>query len=84
MIRLFPVFVPARILALLISDILLVIGSFVVASYMALPVDAWDYLRRIEVNDPVPRIRQMARQTASIPACNAHCVPNGGSPRFVR
>src|ERR1700682_1909387 len=45
MIRLFPVFVPARILALLISDILLVIGSFVVASYLALPVDAWDYLQ---------------------------------------
>src|SRR5260370_10698957 len=44
MIRIFPVFVPARILALLISDILLVIGSFIAASYFALPVDATDYL----------------------------------------
>src|SRR5258708_997092 len=44
MIRIFPVFVPARILALLISDILLAIGSFVVASYIELPVDATDYL----------------------------------------
>jgi len=44
MIRIFPVFVPARILALLISDILLVLGSFIVAAYIALPVDAGHYL----------------------------------------
>jgi sugar transferase (PEP-CTERM system associated) len=44
MMRFFPVFVPARILALLITEILLVFGSFIVACYVALPVDASDYL----------------------------------------
>src|SRR5262245_57291168 len=44
MLQIFPVFVPARILALLISDILLILGSFIVAAYAALPVDAGDHL----------------------------------------
>src|ERR1022692_1168133 len=38
MIRLFRAFVPASILALLISEILLVTGAFVLASYIILPV----------------------------------------------
>jgi hypothetical protein len=48
-------------------------------------MDAWDYLRRIEENDPVPRIRQMARQTASRPfdsrlARFVACVARSESP----
>jgi sugar transferase (PEP-CTERM system associated) len=41
--RLFPVFVPARILALLVSEILLILGSFILASYFVL-ADPSDYL----------------------------------------
>src|ERR1022692_1529636 len=44
MIRLFRVFVPASIFALLISEILLVTGAFLLASYIVLPVDPGDYL----------------------------------------
>ena len=44
MIRLFRVFVPASIFALLISEILLVTGAFILASYIILPVDPGDYL----------------------------------------
>jgi sugar transferase (PEP-CTERM system associated) len=44
MIRLFRVFVPAGTLALLISEILLVTGAFVLASFIILPVDPGDYL----------------------------------------
>ncbi len=42
--RLFPVFVPGRILGLLISELLLIAGSFVLASYFVLQVDPADYL----------------------------------------
>lgn len=44
MIRLFRVFVPVGTLALLISEILLVTGAFVLASYIILPADPGDYL----------------------------------------
>ncbi len=44
MMRLFPVFVPARILGLLISEILLIAGSFILASYIVFQVDPADYL----------------------------------------
>jgi sugar transferase (PEP-CTERM system associated) len=44
MIRLFRVFVPVGTLALLISEILLVTGSFILASYIILPADPGDYL----------------------------------------
>jgi len=44
MIRLFRAFVPASIFALLISEILLVTGAFVLASFIILPVDPGDYL----------------------------------------
>ena len=44
MIRLFRVFIPVGTFALLISEILLVIGAFVLASYIILPVDPGDYL----------------------------------------
>jgi sugar transferase (PEP-CTERM system associated) len=44
MIRLLRVFVPAGTLALLISEILLVTGAFILASYLILPVDPGDYL----------------------------------------
>jgi sugar transferase (PEP-CTERM system associated) len=44
MIRLFRVFVPVGTFALLISEILLVTGAFVLASYIILPVDPGDYL----------------------------------------
>src|SRR5450432_2573415 len=43
-IRLLRVFVPAGTLALLISEILLVTGAFILASYLILPVDPADYL----------------------------------------
>ena len=42
--RFFPVFVPARIWTLLLSDILLILGSFVLASYFDLTLRATDYL----------------------------------------
>jgi sugar transferase (PEP-CTERM system associated) len=42
--RILPVFVPARIFGLLISEILLIIGSFILASYFVLQVDPADYL----------------------------------------
>jgi sugar transferase (PEP-CTERM system associated) len=44
MIRLFRVFVPAGTFALLISEILLVTGAFVLASYIIIPADPGDYL----------------------------------------
>ncbi len=44
MIRLFRVFIPAGTLALLISEILLVTGSFVLACYLILQSDPSDYL----------------------------------------
>src|SRR5437867_2209249 len=44
MIRLFRVFVPVGALTLLISEILLISASFVVASYLMLQVDPTDYL----------------------------------------
>ena len=44
MIRLLRVFVPAGTLALLISEILLVTGAFLLACYIILPVDPGDYL----------------------------------------
>src|SRR5437588_2120325 len=44
MIRLFRVFVPVGTFALLISEILLVTGAFVLASYITLPSDPGDYL----------------------------------------
>jgi sugar transferase (PEP-CTERM system associated) len=44
MIRLFRVFIPAGTLALLISEILLVTGSFVLACYVILQSDPSDYL----------------------------------------
>ncbi len=42
--RIFPVFVPARIFGLLVSEILLIFGSFILASYFVLQVDPADYL----------------------------------------
>jgi len=44
MIRLFRVFVPAGALALLVSEILLVTGSFILAVYYVIPVDPTGYL----------------------------------------
>src|SRR5262249_48649818 len=44
MIRLFRVFVPVGTLALLLSEILLVAGSFVLAVYSVIPVYPADYL----------------------------------------
>ncbi len=44
MIRLFRVFVPVGALALLISEILLITGVFVLACYMIFPADPGDYL----------------------------------------
>jgi sugar transferase (PEP-CTERM system associated) len=44
MIRLFRVFVPVGTFALLVSEILLVTGAFVLASYIILPADPGDYL----------------------------------------
>lgn len=44
MIRLFRVFVPVGTFALLISEILLVTGAFVLACYIILPSDPGDYL----------------------------------------
>jgi len=44
MIRLFRVFVPVATLALLISEILLVTGAFILSSYILLPADPGDYL----------------------------------------
>ena len=44
MTRLFPVLVPARIVGLLISEILLILGSFILASYFVLEVDPAGYL----------------------------------------
>jgi sugar transferase (PEP-CTERM system associated) len=44
MIRLFRVFIPVGTLTLLISEILLVTGAFVLASYIVLPADPGDYL----------------------------------------
>lgn len=44
MIRLFRVFVPVGTFALLISEILLVTGAFVLACYIILPADPGDYL----------------------------------------
>jgi sugar transferase (PEP-CTERM system associated) len=44
MIRLFRVFVPVGTFALLISEILLVTGAFVLACYIILPTDPGDYL----------------------------------------
>jgi sugar transferase (PEP-CTERM system associated) len=44
MMRLFPVFVPARVVGLLVSEILLIFGSFILASYFVFPVDPADYL----------------------------------------
>jgi sugar transferase (PEP-CTERM system associated) len=42
--RLFSVFVPTRILALLICESLLIVGSFIVACYIHLPADPMAYL----------------------------------------
>jgi sugar transferase (PEP-CTERM system associated) len=44
MVRLFRVFVPVGTLALLVSEILLVTGAFVLASYLIIPADPGDYL----------------------------------------
>jgi sugar transferase (PEP-CTERM system associated) len=44
MMRLFPVFVPARVVGLLVSEILLICGSFILASYFVFQVDPADYL----------------------------------------
>ena len=44
MIRLFRVFVPAGALALLVSEILLVTGSFILAVYYVIPFDPTGYL----------------------------------------
>jgi len=44
MIRIFRVFVPVGTFALLISEILLVTGAFVLACYFVLPADPGDYL----------------------------------------
>ncbi len=42
--RIFPVFVPARVFGLLISEILLIFGSFILAFYFVMQVDPADYL----------------------------------------
>jgi sugar transferase (PEP-CTERM system associated) len=44
MIRLFRVFVPVGTLALLISEILLIIGAFVLSSFLLMPNDPTDYI----------------------------------------
>jgi len=44
MIRLFRVFVPVGALALLVSEILLITGSFILAAYCVMPVDPAGYL----------------------------------------
>jgi exopolysaccharide biosynthesis polyprenyl glycosylphosphotransferase len=44
MIRLFRVFVPSSVLALLVSDILLIASSFVLATYLVMEVDPAPYL----------------------------------------
>jgi len=44
MIRIFRVFVPVGTLALLVSEILLVTGSFILATYYVMPVDPTGYL----------------------------------------
>ena len=44
MMRLFPVFVSTRIFGLLFSEILLIFGSFILASYFVFQVDPADYL----------------------------------------
>lgn len=44
MIRLFRVFIPVGTLALLVSEILLIAGSFVLATYYVMPVDPASYL----------------------------------------
>ncbi len=44
MMRIFPVFVPARVFGLLVSEILLILGSFILGSYFVLQVDPADYL----------------------------------------
>ena len=44
MIRLFRVFIPVGTIALLISEILLITGSFILAAYYVMPVDPADYL----------------------------------------
>jgi sugar transferase (PEP-CTERM system associated) len=44
MVRLFRVYVPVGTLALLISELLLITGAFVLASYLAFPADPSDYL----------------------------------------
>src|SRR5579872_1016237 len=44
MIRLFRVFIPVGTLALLVSEILLVAGSFVLAAFYVMPVDPVSYL----------------------------------------
>src|SRR5260370_36095622 len=44
MIRLFRVFVPVGTFALLIVEILLVTGAFILACYIVLPADPGDYL----------------------------------------
>jgi sugar transferase (PEP-CTERM system associated) len=45
MIRLFRVFIPAGTLALLVSEILLITGSFLLAVYYVMPVDPTGYLQ---------------------------------------
>jgi sugar transferase (PEP-CTERM system associated) len=42
--RLFPVLIPARIFALIFSEILLIFAAFVLVAYYTLPVDPVDYL----------------------------------------
>ena len=42
--RLIPVFIPARIFALLSIEVLLIFGSFTLVAYSTLPVDPADYL----------------------------------------
>ena len=44
MIRLFRVFVPSSVLALLVSDILLITSSFILATYLVMEVDPAPYL----------------------------------------
>ena len=42
--RLFPVLIPARIFALVVSEILLIFAAFILTAYYVLPVDPADYL----------------------------------------
>ena len=42
--RLFPVFIPARIFALIFSEIVLIFAAFIGVAYYTLPVDPADYL----------------------------------------